>query len=64
MRENTTINWRLLIAAGLFLGALFVGGCESANPQESQLPWARPASWEGGAPGMGGGGLNQGRNGY
>ncbi|GHB95552.1 hypothetical protein [Cerasicoccus arenae] len=66
MRENKRIQLRLIIAAAfLTFTGLFLSGCESANPDESNLPWARPATWEGGAPGMGGGGgLGAGRTGY
>ncbi len=45
--------WIALVLAVLALGAL--AGCED-NPQASQdqkVPWGRPASWEGGLPGMG-----------
>ena len=42
--------------------ALFLTGCESTETKtlptretnDSVLPWGRPASWEGGLPGMGG----------
>lgn len=36
-------------------------GCQSANQAESQIPWSRPATWEGGAPGIIG---NPGRDRY
>jgi hypothetical protein len=39
-----------LVFASL-VGLLF-GGCTSA-PEDSSIPWNRPASWEGGIPGMG-----------
>ncbi len=29
-------------------------GCSSKTEQDSSIPWSRPASWEGGIPGMGG----------
>ena len=40
--------------------ALFLSGCESTETKtlptretgDSELPWGRPASWEGGLPGM------------
>ena len=28
-------------------------GCEKASRDDSNIPWARPAHWEGGMPGMG-----------
>lgn len=43
--------------------ALCMAGCESSSSRKTlpsretdggDLPWARPASWEGGLPGMGG----------
>lgn len=35
----------------LLLGAPFIfSGCQTANPDDSQIPWARPAGWEGGGP--------------
>ena len=45
-----------------FILALFLSGCESTETKtlptcetgDSELPWGRPASWEGGLPGMGG----------
>lgn len=52
---------RLLAATLLLLGsAALFSGCSTSQEQESsQLPWARPASWEGGLPGGFG---QQGRN--
>lgn len=45
---------RLLLAlVGCSLLALATG-CASKTPEESSIPWSRPASWEGGIPGMGG----------
>lgn len=59
------LGWPWRITALLALGAgLFTTGCETANPQESSIPWARPADWEGGAPGIGGGNMSKGRTGY
>lgn len=43
---------RLLILAAF--AALALSGCSEPEPRdESNLPWSRPASWEGGMPGMG-----------
>lgn len=65
MDKNKRIVRLLVLGAVAMIGGLFTSGCESADPHESGLPWARPAQWEGGAPGLGGGGgLNQGRTGY
>lgn len=41
----------LLALAG---GLLLLTGCTSKTEQDSSIPWSRPASWEGGIPGMGG----------
>lgn len=44
---------RLLLAAfGTLL--LLATGCATKQPEDSSIPWSRPASWEGGIPGMGG----------
>ena len=40
----------LLLLSGLF----FQTGCFNTSPDEQELPWSRPADWEGGVPGMGG----------
>lgn len=37
----------------LFSGGLFLAGCATRNPEESTIPWSRPADWEGQVPGMG-----------
>lgn len=42
------------------LGSAFLAlslGCVSKQPEESSIPWSRPASWEGGIPGMGSPGM-------
>jgi hypothetical protein len=41
----------------LALGSTFItlaSGCATKQPEDSSIPWSRPASWEGGLPGMGG----------
>jgi hypothetical protein len=47
-----------LVVLGLTLAggalALFTSGCTTKTEQDSSIPWSRPASWEGGIPGMGG----------
>ena len=46
--------WKKLLYLSALLIALFAfSGCESADPDESQIPWGRPASWEGGPAGYG-----------
>ena len=41
----------------LFLGiAALTSGCFDSDVDEQAVPWGRPADWEGGAPGFGGGG--------
>ncbi len=45
--------------------SLAVSGCASKTAEDSTIPWSRPASWEGGIPGMGGmGSPGSGGNGY
>ena len=41
---------RLALTGGLLL----LTGSTSKTEQDSSIPWSRPASWEGGIPGMGG----------
>jgi hypothetical protein len=49
---------RLISALLLALAAAFLGaGCTTKQPEDSSIPWSRPASWEGGVPGMGGPGF-------
>jgi ABC-type glycerol-3-phosphate transport system substrate-binding protein len=39
------------------LGVTFLAlasGCATKTAEDSTIPWSRPASWEGGVPGMGG----------
>lgn len=45
---------RLLLAALASAFAFLATGCATKQPEESSIPWSRPASWEGGIPGMGG----------
>ncbi len=49
---------------GLFLTGLALAlcsGCESVDRDSTHVPWSRPASWEGQAPGMAGLGGGPGR---
>lgn len=41
----------LILLAG---SACVLAGCSTKTEQDSSIPWSRPASWEGGIPGMGG----------
>jgi hypothetical protein len=41
----------ILALLAVSFAAIFTG-CTS-TPEESSIPWNRPASWEGGIPGMG-----------
>ena len=45
---------RLLLAVLGSALALLATGCATKQPEDSSIPWSRPASWEGGSPGMGG----------
>jgi hypothetical protein len=44
----------LLALAVLGTSLVFMTGCTTKTEQDSSIPWSRPASWEGGIPGMGG----------
>ena len=44
--------------AFLMIVFLFMAGCVSDNPTETDMPWSAPASWEGTMP-MPGGYLNR-----
>lgn len=46
---------KLLLTTFLCLSALYLSGCFDAEVDEQNVPWGRPADWEGGAPGFGGG---------
>ncbi|MFH1497760.1 MAG: hypothetical protein ABII82_08025 [Verrucomicrobiota bacterium] len=45
---------RLLLALLALAGAAALAGCTAKPKEESSIPWSRPASWEGQAPGFGG----------
>jgi hypothetical protein len=49
---------RLAIIILLCLSTLGLTACFDSDVDEQNIPWGRPKSWEGGAPGMGGGGSN------
>lgn len=44
---------RLVLLALGSAFALLATGCATKQPEDSSIPWSRPASWEGGIPGMG-----------
>jgi hypothetical protein len=44
---------RLLFAVLATAASLMATGCATKQPEDSSIPWSRPASWEGGIPGMG-----------
>jgi len=45
---------KIIVAAVLAGGSfMFFAGCEK-DPEASQVPWSRPADWEGQVPGFGG----------
>ncbi|MBC8041005.1 MAG: hypothetical protein H7Y06_10710 [Opitutaceae bacterium] len=44
----------LLLALALVGGSFLFTGCTTKTEADSSIPWSRPASWEGGIPGMGG----------
>ncbi|HEY8933094.1 MAG TPA: hypothetical protein VIM44_07270 [Rariglobus sp.] len=48
------VRFKHLLLAALAGGWLLLAGCTSKTEQDSSIPWSRPASWEGGIPGMGG----------
>ena len=41
-----------------FVLLFFISGCANENLDESPLPWATPAGWEGRLPGFGAGSNN------
>ena len=44
---------RLLLAFLALAQLAILTGCTSKTAQDTSMPWSRPASWEGGIPGMG-----------
>ena len=50
---NKVVNFFLL----LFM-VILLSGCANENLDESPLPWATPAGWEGQLPGFGAGSSN------
>lgn len=46
---------KTLLLLALSIPLLGLTGCLDSSPDEQSVPWSRPADWEGGAPGFGGG---------
>jgi hypothetical protein len=44
---------KLLSALLLLALAAAFSGCTTKTSRDTTIPWSRPASWEGGIPGMG-----------
>lgn len=57
-RSRRTSALAILLIAAFALPLL--SGCAAKTEDDSTIPWSRPASWEGGLPGMGGGGMGGG----
>lgn len=49
-----TRRQRLILALFAIVGAAAFAGCAAKDTKDSSIPWSRPASWEGQAPGFGG----------
>lgn len=45
---------RILLCLLAVAGSVTLGGCAAKSEKDSSIPWSRPASWEGQAPGFGG----------
>ncbi len=43
----------LPVLAALVLGSLLPGCASDVTTENNTIPWTRPASWQGGIPGMG-----------
>lgn len=61
VRSHLKLATRTLLASFcLAVATVMFAGCAAKSEDDSTLPWSRPASWEGGlpgvAPGMGGSG--------
>ncbi len=49
-----TFRNRLLLSLLAIAGLAVLSGCTAKSEKDSTIPWSRPASWEGQAPGFGG----------
>jgi len=49
MHKNLSVLAALLFSVATLL---FFTGCGAKTEDDSTIPWSRPASWEGGLPGM------------
>ena len=47
---SSNLKHALCLAALAMMVLLFVAGCMSDKPDETDMPWAAPASWEGTMP--------------
>lgn len=47
---------RLFLVLAIGISTFGLTGCFNSSPDEQAVPWSRPAEWERGAPGFGGGG--------
>ncbi len=54
--ESMKASYRLFLLLGL-LSAGLLSGCATKTEDETTIPWSRPATWEGTAPGFGGSGF-------
>lgn len=52
-RLNMKTRILVILIAGI-LSLFALQGCTQIEPEESPVPWSRPAEWEGRVPGMGG----------
>lgn len=44
---------RTILYLLLLFGLMMTTGCFDASPDDQEIPWSRPADWEGGVPGIG-----------
>ena len=44
---------KLFLIALAALSTCIFSGCDTVDKDNTSIPWSRPASWEGQAPGMG-----------
>lgn len=49
-----SLRKKLVLALAGLAAVFAASGCSTKTEQDSSIPWSRPASWEGGIPGMGG----------
>lgn len=49
---------KTIISLLLLASAALLAGCSTQTPQDSAMPWSRPANWENQVPGMGSGNMH------